>query len=227
MSASNVSLGPSFLKGFTELGKAVKSTGGQVEYVLPELPYEYNALEPVISEAQLRVHHEKHHQGYVNGLNETLEKIRAAADAGDTGAVRPLCDALAFNYGGHILHTLYWFGVQPGGPDRPDGQLAELIARDFGSFDALKTWLSAAAAKVQGSGWAVLAWDALGARLMILQTEQHHKLVGWSLIPLLVIDVWEHAYYLDYQNRRADYVNELLGIVNWQVVANRLAAVAK
>jgi Fe-Mn family superoxide dismutase len=191
--------------------------------VLPDLPFAYDALAPVISSAQLEVHHQKHHAAYVKGLNDALDKIAAASAAGDTAAVRALCDALAFNYGGHVLHTLYWFSLQPGGPKAPEGQLAELITRDFGSPDALKRWLAAAAVAVQGSGWALLALDPLSGRLMVLQTEQHHKVLGWGLVPLLAIDVWEHAYYLDYQNRRADYVAAVMDIINWDVVGKRLS----
>jgi len=198
--------------------------GGKVTYVLPDLPYAYDALAPVISAAQLTVHHDKHHAGYVKGLNETLEKIAAACASGETGAVRALCDALAFNYGGHVLHTLYWFGLRAEGPKAPEGALADLITRDFGSLDALKKWLGAAAVGVQGSGWALLALEPLGGKLVVLQTEQHDKVLGWGMVPLLAVDVWEHAYYLDYQNRRADYVAAVLEIVNWDVVGKRLAA---
>ncbi len=212
-------------RGFPCLLKGVQTgEGGKATFVLPDLPYATDALAPVISAQQLQVHHDKHHAAYVKGLNDTLEKISAASAGGDTAAIRALCDALAFNYGGHLLHTLYWFSLQPGGAKAPEGALADLVNRDFGSFDALKKWLGAAAIAVQGSGWALLALEPLSGRLMVLQTEQHHKVLGWGMVPLLAVDVWEHAYYLDYQNRRADYVAAVLDIVNWDVVGKRLIA---
>jgi Fe-Mn family superoxide dismutase len=200
---------------------------GKPAYVLPELPYAYDALQPVLSSQQLTLHHQKHHQAYVNGLNATLEAIEAALRAGDTKNVRALSDALAFNYGGFVLHNLYFTSLAPGGSAEPQGQLAELIKRDFGSVEALKGWLAAEAVAVTGSGWAVLAWEPVGGRLVVLGTERHDKLVGWGLVPLLPIDVWEHAYYVDYENRRPDYVKAVMGIINWDVVGERLAAALK
>ncbi len=210
------------------LAKAVEiGADGKATYVLPALPYAMTALEPVLSATLLGFHHDKHHKGYVDGLNKALATIDEALKSGDTANVRALSDAVAFNYGGHLLHTLYWYGMDPSGAKAPSGDLAKLIDRDFGSFDAMKKWLAAAAVAVQGSGWAVLGWDPVGKRLMVLQTEQHHKVVSWDLVPLIVIDVWEHAYYLDYQNKRADYVAKVMDILDWDFAGKRLEAAAK
>ncbi|MCX7597610.1 MAG: superoxide dismutase [Armatimonadetes bacterium] len=208
------------------LDAAKRDAEGKLEYTLPPLPYAYDALEPVISKTQLELHHDKHHVAYVAGLNKTLAAIDAAARAGDTAAVKALSADLAFHYGGHVLHTLYWPSLKPGG-SAPTDNLAAMIERDFGSLENLKKWLSAAAVAVAGSGWAVLAYEPVGQRLVVMQTEIHNNLVGWGMVPLLPVDVWEHAYYLDYQNRRADYVAKLMDIVDWQAVGARLAAAQK
>ena len=209
---------------FSCLPKAVQlGPDGRPKFLLPPLPYEAKALEPVLSEKLVTIHHDRHHKAYVDALNKTIDSIAAACKAKDTANVRALSDALAFNYGGHVLHTLYFCQLNPGGAKTPTGDLADMITRDFGSFDLLKGWLTAAAVAVQGSGWAVLAWDPLGRQLVVTQTEQHDKLVGWGMMPLLVVDVWEHAYYLDYENKRPDYVAKLLGIVDWATVGQRLS----
>ncbi len=196
---------------------------GRPKFLLPPLPYATNALEPVLSAKLVEIHHDRHHKGYVDGLNKAVSSIAAACKAKETANVRALSDALAFNYGGHVLHTLYFSQLNPNGAKAPEGDLAEMIDRDFGSFDLLKGWLTAAAVGVQGSGWAVLAWDSLGRQLVVLQTEQHDKVLGWGMLPLLAIDVWEHAYYLDYENKRAEYVPKLLGIVDWATIGQRLS----
>jgi Fe-Mn family superoxide dismutase len=209
------------------LSKAVEiGADGKATYILPDLPYAKTGLEPVLSATLLEFHHDKHHKAYVDGLNKALATIDEALKSGDAASVRALCDAVAFNYGGHLLHTLYWYGMNPSGAREPKGNLAQLIERDFGSFEALKKWFAAAAVAVQGSGWAVLGWDPVGKRLMVLQTEQHHKALGWDMVPLLVIDVWEHAYYLDYQNKRADYVAKVMDILDWDFAGSRLEAAA-
>lgn len=202
---------------------AHRDADGRLVYTLPPLPYAYDALEPILSKAQLEIHHDKHHDAYVKGLNKTLGAIDEALRAGDTAGVKALSADLAFHYGGHVLHTIYWFSLKPGGTE-PGGDLAAMIERDFGSLAALKAWLTAAAVSVAGSGWAVLAYEPVGQRLVVMQTEVHSNLVGWGMVPLLAVDVWEHAYYLDYQNRRADYVARLMEIVDWQAVGDRLAA---
>ncbi|MBC7289032.1 MAG: superoxide dismutase [Armatimonadetes bacterium] len=205
---------------------AQRDAQGRVVYTLPPLPYPYDALEPVISRAQLELHHDKHHDAYVKGLNKTLAAIDEATRAGDVSAVKALSSDLAFHYGGHVLHTLYWTSLKPGG-SQPTDELATMIEQYFGSLNNLTKWLTSAAVAVAGSGWAVLAYEPVGQRLVVMQTEIHSNLVGWGMVPLLPIDVWEHAYYLDYQNRRADYVAKLMEIVDWQAVGERLAAARK
>ncbi len=193
---------------------------------LPDLPYAYDALEPFLNEETMRLHHDKHHAGYVQGLNEAEEKIKAAQQAGDLSAIRALCDALAFNYSGHLLHTLFWHNMSPDGGGEPEGELAAQIEKDFTSLATFKAQFLAASNSVQGSGWGVLAWQPLGSQLVVLQAEKHQNLAQWDVTPILVLDVWEHAYYLQYQNRRAEYIDRFCDVINWGDVAARLAAVA-
>lgn len=193
-------------------------------FELPPLPYAYNALEPFLGEQTLMLHHDKHHQGYVNGLNEAEEKVAAAREAGDFASIRALSDGMAFNYSGHLFHSIYWSCMSPDGGGMPEGELAAQISSDFGSFDAFKAHLIAATNAVQASGWGVLAWQPLGEKLVILQAEKHQNLAEWGAEPLLVLDVWEHAYYLDYQNERAKYTAAFFDVVNWTSVAERLAS---
>lgn len=200
------------------------SGGGvaQMAFELMPLPYDYDALEPFLGEQTLRLHHDKHHQGYVNGLNETEEKMTAAREEGDFASVRALCDALAFNYSGHLFHDIFWTNMSPDGGGEPDGDLARQIDADFGGFDAFRAQFLAAANAVQGSGWGVLAWQPLGEKLVILQAEKHQNLTQWGVQPVLVVDVWEHAYYLDYQNRRSEFTEAFFDVINWDDVATRL-----
>ena len=193
-------------------------------YTLPDLPYAYDALEPFLSAQQLRYHHDKHHAAYVKGLNDTEEKVKAAQQAGDFAAIRALCEALAFNYSGHLLHSLFWTNLIPGGGGAPTGALAHQIEGDFGSLDTFQAQFVAAANAVQGSGWAILAWQPLGEKLVVLQAEKHQNLAEWGATPLLVLDVWEHAYYLDYQNERPRFTGGFFGVVNWADVAARFEA---
>ena len=191
---------------------------------LPDLPYAYDALEPFLNEETMHLHHDKHHAGYVKGLNEAEEKIKAAQQSGDFSAIRALCDALAFNYSGHLFHSLFWNNMSPNGGGEPQGELAAQIEQDFGSFATFKAQFLAATNSVQGSGWGVLAWQPLGSQLVILQAEKHQNLAQWGVTPLLVLDVWEHAYYLQYQNRRAEFTAGFFEVVNWDDVAARMAA---
>jgi len=195
---------------------------GAMAFELPPLPYAYDALEPFLGEQTLTLHHDKHHQGYVNGLNEAEEKLAAAQEAGDFAGIRTLCDALAFNYSGHLLHSLFWTNMSPDGGGEPAGDLADQIAQDFRSFATFKAQLLAATNSVQGSGWGVLAWQPMGEKLVILQAEKHQNLAQWGVTPILVLDVWEHAYYLDYQNRRSDFTAAFFDVVNWSDVSARL-----
>lgn len=198
------------------------------EYVLPPLPYDAAALEPSIDAQTMSIHHGKHHQGYVNGLNKTLAKLKAARSDGDFSAIKHLSRDVSFNGGGHVLHTIFWQNMAPaskGGGGEPTGELSKTITRDFGSVDAFRKQFSAAAGAVEGSGWAVLGREPISGNLIVIQGEKQQNLGIWGLEPLLVLDVWEHAYYIKYQNRRADYVKAFWDVVNWKDVAARAGQV--
>ena len=195
-----------------------------ISYDLPMLPYTYDALAPGIEEQVLRVHHEKHHAGYVKGLNTTLADLELARAAGDFAQIKALSRALAFHGSGHILHSLYWGNMIPGGSPEPRDALRAAIDRDFGSFAAFKAQFLAASKGVEASGWGVLAYEPMGRRLLILQAEKHQNLTVWGVAPLLVCDVWEHAYYAQYKNRRADYVDNFFNLIDWPAVTERCLA---
>lgn len=190
-------------------------------YVLPDLQYDYAALEPHYSARVLELHHDKHHAAYVKGVNTTLEKLAAARQSGDLSAIVGLEKTLAFNLSGHVLHTLFWENLSPSGGGRPTGELAAAIDEHFGSFDAFKAHMSEAVNTVQGSGWGSLSWEPLGHRLFVEQIYDHQGNVGQSGVNLLVIDAWEHAYYLQYENRRPEYTEAIWNIVNWADVSAR------
>jgi Fe-Mn family superoxide dismutase len=189
---------------------------------LPPLPYPYNALEPVISSTTLRIHHDKHHQSYVEGLNKAEMKLVEARRSGDFSLVKHWEREIAFNGSGHILHSIYWATMTPEGPSRPYSETARQINWYFGSFEAFREQFTQAAIQVEASGWCVLVWNPAWGRLEILSAEKHQNYTQWSGIPILVVDVWEHAYYLDYQNRRGDYVQAWWQLVNWNEVERRL-----
>jgi len=188
---------------------------------LPDLPYSYDALEPFLGEETLRIHHDKHHQGYVDGLNTAEERIEVAREAGDFASVRAICDALAFNYSGHLFHSIYWGCMSPDGGGEPSGALAEQIVNDFDDLATFRAQFAAATNAVQGSGWGVLAWQPLGQSLVVLQAEKHQNLAQWGVVPVLVLDVWEHAYYLDYQNDRKRYTEAFFDVINWDFALQR------
>jgi Fe-Mn family superoxide dismutase len=192
-------------------------------YELPELPYDYSALEPHISGQIIELHHDKHHNAYVTGANQTLEKLEAARAAGDFASIVGLEKTLAFNLSGHVLHSIYWTNMSPDGGGAPDGELGAAVDEHFGSFDAFKAQLTQATTTVQGSGWGALMWDPMGKRLLIEQIYDHQGNVGQGGLPLLVIDIWEHAFYLQYKNVKADYVSAFWNVVNWADVSRRLA----
>ncbi|NLT56518.1 MAG: superoxide dismutase [Actinomycetales bacterium] len=192
-------------------------------YSLPDLPYDYAALEPAITGEILQLHHAKHHAAYVTGANTTLEQLAEAREHNQYGGLVGLEKTLAFHISGHVLHSIFWRNLSPEGGDRPDGELAEAISGHFGSFDAFAAQLSAATVSVQGSGWGVLAWEPLGRRLVVEQVYDHHGNVGMGSVPLLVFDAWEHAYYLQYRNVRPDYVARLWDLVSWADVQHRFA----
>jgi Fe-Mn family superoxide dismutase len=195
-----------------------------VTYQLPDLPYDYGALEPHLSGQIIELHHDKHHATYVAGANQTLENLEAARESGDFGAIVGLEKALAFNLSGHVLHSLYWNNMSPDGGGKPEGELESAIDEFFGSFDGFKSQLTEATTTVQGSGWGALMWDPLGQRLYTAQIHDHQDNIGQGSTPLLVIDIWEHAFYLQYKNVKADFFAALWNIVNWSDVAARLDA---
>lgn len=198
------------------------------KYVLPELPYAYDALEPHISAEIMELHHSKHHQNYVNGANAALEKLEAARKDGSIAAVvTALSKDLAFNLGGHTNHSLFWENLGPNGGGKPTGALAAAIDADFGSFEEFQKHFAAAALGLQGSGWAVLAYDKIGERLVIEQMTDQQGNLSIDLVPLLLLDMWEHAFYLQYKNVKADYVAALWNVFNWDEVAARYAAAVK
>ncbi|GAA3663980.1 superoxide dismutase [Nonomuraea antimicrobica] len=195
------------------------------DYTLPDMPYDYAALEPAITGEILELHHAKHHAAYVKGANDTLERLAEARDKAEFANLVGLEKTFAFNLSGHVLHSIFWENLSPDGGDRPDGALSDAIDEHFGTFEAFQKQLTTATAGVQGSGWGVLAWEPLGRRLVVEQIYDHHGNVGMNTTPLLVFDAWEHAYYLQYRNVRPDYVEKLWGLINWDDVARRFADV--
>jgi Fe-Mn family superoxide dismutase len=190
-------------------------------YRLPELPYDYAALEPHISGRIMELHHDKHHATYVEGANKTLEQLDEARDKADFTRLAALEKALAFNLSGHVLHSLFWQNMMPKGGGKPEGELAEMLQRDFGGFDSFKNQLGQVAATIMGSGWAALVWEPLGGRLLTTQIYDHQSNLSQGGIPLLVIDAWEHAYYLQYENRKAEFFEAVWKVWNWKDVAQR------
>lgn len=194
------------------------------DYTLPDLPYDYAALEPAISGRIMELHHSKHHQAYVTGANTALAQLAEARETGNLANVNKLEKDLAFNLGGHVNHSVFWTNLSPEGGDKPTGELAAAIDDHFGSFDGFQAHFTATALGVQGSGWAVLAWDSIGQRLIIVQFFDQQANFPVGIVPLLMLDVWEHAYYLDYLNVRADYVKAFWELVNWPDVQRRFEA---
>lgn len=195
-----------------------------MSHTLPDLAYAYDALEPFYDEATVRLHHDMHHQAYIDGLNNAEAQWTDALGKGDFILIKHLERELAFHGSGHILHTMFWENMKPDGGGPADGAVAALIDRDFGSFDKFKKVFTASAVAVEGSGWAILACNPIFEKLVVLQAEKHQDLTQWGAVPLLIIDVWEHAYYLKYQNRRAEWIKAWWNIVNWEVVEKRFAA---
>ncbi|WP_214106048.1 superoxide dismutase [Acrocarpospora catenulata] len=193
-------------------------------YTLPDMPYDYAALEPAITGEILELHHAKHHAAYVKGANDTMDRLAEARDKGEFSGLVGLEKTFAFNLSGHVLHTIFWQNLSPDGGDRPGGELGDAISEHFGSFEAFQKQLTTATATVQGSGWGVLAWEPLGRRLIVEQVYDHHGNVGMNTTPLLVFDAWEHAYYLQYRNVRPDYVEKLWSLINWPDVIARYDA---
>jgi Fe-Mn family superoxide dismutase len=189
------------------------------EYTLPPLPYPKDALEPHLDAQTMEIHHGKHHKAYVDGLNKALKALAdVRAGTGDAGLVKHWSREVSFHGSGHVNHSLFWRMMAPtttGGGGKPSGTLGEAIARDFGSFEAFVTHFKAAANQVEGSGWAWLVYEPIAKRLLVIQGEKQQNLMLTGVFPVLGIDVWEHAYYLKYQNKRADYVAAFLNVINW------------
>ena len=185
------------------------------DYTLPDLSYDYGALDPHIAGEIMELHHSKHHQTYVNGLNDTLDKLAAAREKGDFGAIVGLEKSLAFNLGGHVNHSIFWKNLSPDGGDKPDGELGAAIDEYFGSFDGFQSHFTASATTIQGSGWAILGWDALAGRLLVHQLYDQQGNLPAGQIPIVMLDMWEHAFYLQYKNVKPDYVKAWWNVVNW------------
>jgi len=193
-------------------------------YSLPDLAYDYGALEPHISGQIMELHHGKHHAAYVAGANATLEGLEGARDSGAFGSINMLEKNLAFHVSGHIPHSIFWKNLSPNGGGQPDGELAQAIEKELGGFEAFQAQLTNATNLVQGSGWGVLALEPVSKRLIVEQVYDHQGNVAQASVPLLVIDSWEHAYYLQYQNRKPEFVKAVWNLVNWEDVAARYAA---
>jgi Fe-Mn family superoxide dismutase len=191
-------------------------------YVLPDLDYDFAALEPHISGEIMALHHGKHHKAYVEKANEALEKIDEARAKDDLSSLAALETALAFNASGHVLHSIFWKNLTPRGGGAPRGDLARRIDIDFGGFEAMKRQLTQAAATVMGSGWGALAWEPVAGRLVTLQIHDHQSNVAQGAVPLMVIDAWEHAYYLQYKNQKAAFFDAVWNLWNWADVGERL-----
>lgn len=197
------------------------------KYVLPDLSYDYGALEPNISGKIMELHHDKHHLAYVNGANSALDALAEARDKNDLTMVNKFQKDLAFNLAGHVNHTVFWKNMSPEGGDKPTGELAAAIDEYFGSFDAFRAHFTASALGIQGSGWSILVWDILGQKLIIEQLYDHQGNLSVGSIPLLMLDMWEHAFYLDYQNVKPEYVKAFWNIVNWVDVQARFLEASK
>lgn len=195
------------------------------KYILPELGYDYSALEPHYSARVLELHHGKHHAAYVTGANATLEKLEAARADAKYETLNQLQKSLAFHVSGHVLHSILWRNLSPHGGGQPQGELLAAVQEYFGTYEALRQQLTAAAVSVQGSGWGVLAWEPVGRFLVVEQVHDHQGNIGNGTIPLLVLDMWEHAYYLQYENRKDDWVAAYWKLVNWEDVAGRFDSV--
>jgi Fe-Mn family superoxide dismutase len=197
-------------------------------YVLPQLLYGYKDLEPYISEQQLMIHHQKHHQAYVNSANNILQRLDKARKENADVDIKSTLKELSFNIGGHLLHSLFWTNLTPAGKSgKPGGALADALAKEFGSFDRFKKEFVQAAVSVEGSGWAALTWCKQTGRPIIMQIEKHNTNVYPTFRILMILDVFEHAYYIDYKNDRAKFVEAFWNIVNWNEIGKRLQETLK
>jgi len=197
------------------------------KYVLPDLGYDYASLEPHISGKLMELHHNKHHAAYVKKANETMEQLDEARDKGDFTRIGGLEKALAFNLSGHVLHSIFWRNLTPKGGGRPTGELLDAIEGDFGSFDKLKAQLTSVASTIMGSGWAALVYEPLSSRLLTCQIYDHQSNLAQGGLPLLVIDAWEHAYYLQYQNQKEAFFDAVWNLWSWDDVTTRFESASE
>jgi superoxide dismutase, Fe-Mn family len=195
------------------------------DYRLPDLQYDYAALEPHVSGRIMELHHDRHHAAYVKGANEALERLGEARQKEDFTRLGALEKSLAFNLSGHVLHSLFWQNLSPKGGGEPAGELAEQIRKDFGSFPAFKRQLTEAASTIMGSGWGAVVWEPIAGRLLTTQIYDHQSNLAQAGVPILVLDAWEHAYYLQYENKKTDFFAAVWSVWNWRDVADRFAAV--
>lgn len=193
-------------------------------YTLPTLPYAYDALEPHIDSQTMTLHHDKHHAGYVSGLNKATLKVKEAIDSNDFSLIKHWERELAFHGSGHFLHSIFWSVMGPKQGNRST-TLNKYIDKSFGNFDKFKNYYSATSNSVEGSGWGILSYEPYADKLVVLQAEKHHNLTQQVTIPILPIDVWEHAYYLKYQNKRGDYVKAFFEVINWEFVSEYFESV--
>ena len=191
------------------------------KYALPDLPYDYGALEPHISTKIMQLHHDKHHKTYVDGANQTLDALTDAREKNDFARIAALEHQLAFHVSGHVLHSIFWKNMSPNGGGEATGALASAIDRDFGGFAKFKQQLTKAAATCMGSGWGALMFDTLSGRLITTQIHDHESQTVQGGLPLLVLDAWEHAWYLQYLNEKTKFFDAIWNVLNWKDVAER------
>jgi superoxide dismutase, Fe-Mn family len=195
--------------------------GMTTPYALPDLPYDYSGLQPVISAKLLELHHSKHHAAYVKGANDTTEQLAQVREKGDFASLGRLQKALAFHVSGHVMHTVFWTCMSPSGGGNPSGSLGQAIDATFGSYDTLKAEMKATIAQLQGSGWAALAWEPVARTLVVEQVYDHQSNVGQNSDLVFVIDGWEHAFYLDYLNDKAAFVDAFWDVADWEAAGAR------
>ncbi len=190
-------------------------------YTLPDLRYDYAALEPHISGRIMELHHDKHHAAYVKGANTALDRLEEARQGGQYDNIAAVEKALSFNLSGHVLHSIFWQNMAPKSGGRPNGELAAAIDNDFGDFESFRKQINAVAGSIMGSGWAALVWEPLGQKLLVTQIYDHQSNLALAGTPLLVLDAWEHAFYLQYQSRKAEYFDAVWNLWNWDDVTAR------
>jgi Fe-Mn family superoxide dismutase len=193
-------------------------------YKLPDLPYDYSALEPHLSGKIMELHHDKHHAGYVKNANSVLDQLEEERQKEDFDRLAALERSLAFNLSGHILHSIFWTNMTAKGGGTPQGDFAQAIQKDFGNFDRFRKQLTQVAGTIMGSGWAALVWEPIGKSLLITQIYDHQSNLAQAGVPIMVLDAWEHAYYLQYQNRKTEFFEAVWQVWNWKDIAARYAA---